>query len=335
MRHPLIPPADWRPAASLDTLRLRAHLLAQIRAFFAARSVLEVDTPLLSAHTVSDPHLDSLSTRYTGPGAPHGATLYLQTSPEFAMKRLLAAGAGPIYQICKAFRDGEAGRLHNPEFTLIEWYRPGFDHRQLMDEVAELVSALLNEHLTLAPGERLSYRQAFMRHAGVDPHRAPLDELQAALRAHGVGAVNELTGRDALLDALLTHCVEPHLGQGRLCFLYDYPASQAALARLCAVPGENYQVAERFELYLNGIELANGFHELGDPVEQRQRCNTHNAIRRRLGKRELPADERLLAALAHGLPDCAGVALGFDRLLMLACGAQRLAAALAFPLGRA
>lgn len=324
---------DWRPGASLNTLRLRARMLTQVRAFFAARSVLEVDTPLLSAHTVSDPHLDSLGTRYTGPGAPHGATLYLQTSPEFAMKRLLAAGSGPIYQICKAFRDGEAGRLHNPEFTLIEWYRPGFDHRQLMDEVAGLVSTLLGEHLALAPSERLSYQQAFVRHAGVDPHRATLDELQAALRAHG--AVCELAERDTLLDALLTHCVEPHLGQGRLCFLYDYPASQAALARLCAVPGEDYQVAERFELYLNGIELANGFHELCDAVEQRQRCNTRNATRRRMGKPELPADERLLAALAYGLPDCAGVALGFDRLLMLACGAPHLAAALTFPLDRA
>lgn len=308
-------------------------MLTQIRAFFAARGVLEVDTPLLSAHTVCDPHLDSLSTRYTGPGAPHGATLYLQTSPEFAMKRLLASGAGPIYQICKAFRDGEAGRLHNPEFTLVEWYRPGFDHRQLMDEVNELVSALLCEHLALASSEHLSYQQAFMRHAGVDPHRAALDELQAALRAHG--AVCELAGRDALLDALLTHVVEPHLGQGRLCFIHDYPASQAALARLSAVPREDYLVAERFELYLNGIELANGFHELGDAAEQRQRFSAHNAARRHRGKPELPADEHLLAALAHGLPDSAGVALGLDRLLMLACGANHLAATLAFPLGRA
>ncbi|RJQ45494.1 MAG: EF-P lysine aminoacylase GenX [Gammaproteobacteria bacterium] len=324
---------DWRPSASLDTLRLRARILTQIRAFFAARGVLEVDTPLLGAHTVCDPHLDSLSTRYTGPGAPHGATLYLQTSPEFAMKRLLASGAGPIYQICKAFRDGEAGRLHNPEFTLVEWYRPGFDHRRLMDEVDELVSMLLSDHVSLAPSERLSYQQAFLRHAGVDPHRAALDDLQAALRAHG--AVCELAGRDALLDALLTHCVEPHLGQGRLCFIHGYPASQAALARLSAVPGEDYLVAERFELYLNGIELANGFHELGDAAEQRQRFSAHNAARRHGGKPELPADERLLAALVHGLPDCAGVAVGFDRLLMLACGAPHLASALTFPMDRA
>ncbi len=326
---------DWRPAASLDTLRLRAHFLTQARAFFAARSVLEVDTPLLSAHTVSDPHLDSLDTRYTGPGAPQGRTLYLQTSPEFAMKRLLAADSGPIYQICKAFRDGEAGRLHNPEFTLIEWYRPGFDQQQLMGEVDELVSTLLRAHLDLAPSERLSYQQAFMRHAGVDPHRATLDELQAALRAHGIGVVSELAERDTLLDALLTHCVEPHLGQGRLCFIYDYPAAQAAYASLKRLPGEDYRVAERFELYLSGIELANGFHELGDAAEQRQRCNAHNAARRRIGKREIPLDERLLAALRHGLADCAGVALGLDRLLMLACGAQHLAAALAFPLYRA
>lgn len=310
-------------------------MLAQIRAFFSARGVLEVDTPLLSAHTVCDPQLDSLSTRYTGPLAPRGTSLYLQTSPEFAMKRLLAAGSGPIYQICKAFRDGEAGRLHNPEFTLVEWYRPGFDHIQLMEEVAEMVSGLLCEHLSLAPLERLSYQQAFVRHAGIDPHRASVSELQAALRARASGVVSELTERDALLDALLTHAVEPHLGQGRLCFLHDYPASQAALARLAAVPGEDYLVAERFELYLNGIELANGFHELGDPDEQRLRFSAHNAARRRLGKPELAADERLFAALQQGLPDSAGVALGLDRLIMLACGAERLGAVLAFPLDRA
>ncbi len=308
-------------------------MLAQIRAFFAARSVLEVDTPLLGARTACDPHLDSLSTLCHGPGAPHGATLYLQTSPEYAMKRLLAAGAGAIYQICKAFRDGEAGRLHNPEFTLIEWYRPGWDHHRLMDETAELVNTLLGERLDLGPPERLSYQQAFMRHAGVEPHRAQLNELQAALRAHGV--VCELAERDALLDALLTHCVEPHLGRGRLCFIHDYPASQAALARIKRASGEEYLLAERFELYLSGIELANGFHELGDAAEQRRRFNAHNDARRRMGKRELAADERLLAALQHGLPDCAGVALGLDRLLMLACGAPHLAATLAFPLDRA
>ena len=320
----------WRPGADLATLRLRAELLARIRAFFAARDVLEVETPLLSAAAITDPNLASFATTYSGPGPRYGQTLYLHTSPEFPMKRLLAAGSGCIYQITRVFRDGEAGRRHNPEFTLLEWYRIGFDHHQLMAEVAELATVLLNDRLALAEPEWLSYREAFERHLGLNPHRATVAELTVCAEWQGVPIPSGMPTDDVdpWLDLLLTQRLEPHLGQGRLCFLYDYPASQAALARLR--PGDP-PVGERFELYLDGVELANGFHELGDAVEQRQRFAAENAARQARGLPVMPVDENLLAALGAGLPDCAGVALGIDRLIMLAAGKKALAEVLAFP----
>ncbi len=325
---------DWRPGADLATLRLRAELLARIRAFFAARDVLEVETPLLSAAAITDPHLASFATVYSGPGPRYGQTLYLHTSPEFPMKRLLAAGSGCIYQIARVFRDGEAGRRHNPEFTLLEWYRVGFDHHWLMTEVAELATLLLRDRLSLADPEWLSYRQAFERHLNLNPHRATVAELAAGAERQGVPIPSGMPADDIdpWLDLLLTQRIEPHLGQGRLCFLYDYPASQAALARLR--PGDP-PVGERFELYLYGVELANGFHELGDAVEQRRRFEVENAARQAQGLPVMPVDEYLLAALDAGLPDCAGVALGFDRLVMLAAGKNSLAEVLAFPFERA
>jgi len=324
----------WRPSADLSVLRLRAELLAQIRAFFAARGVLEVETPALSAAAITDPHLASFNTCYSGPGSQHGRPLYLHTSPEFAMKRLLAAGSGCIYQIARVFRDGEAGSRHNPEFTLLEWYRVGFDHHRLMDEVAELVGMLLAGRLTLAEPERLSYRQIFQHHLNLDPHRATVADLAACAETRNVSIPTgmPLDDPDPWLDLLLTHCVEPRLGSGRLTFVHDYPASQAALARLRP---DDPPVGERFELYINGIELANGFHELGDTVEQRHRFAQENAARRAAGLPVMPVDEHLLAALEFGLPDCAGVALGFDRLVMLATRKTSLAEVLAFPLDRA
>ncbi len=330
----MIAVADWQPSATLETLRLRARLLSSIRAFFERRGVLEVETSILSAAAVTDPNLASLSVRYTGPGAPHGRVLYLHTSPEFPMKRLLAAGSGSIYQICKVFRDGEAGRLHNPEFTMLEWYRVGFDHHALMDEVEALVTETLYECTDLRPAERLTYRRAFREYAGIDPHETSVESLRECTLDHGVELAMGLEPdrRDAWLDLLLTHVVEPNLGDGRLTFLYDYPASQAALARVRA--GEP-PVAERFELYLGGVELANGFHELGDAGEQRRRFEADNERRRAAGLPPVPVDERLLAALMHGLPDCAGVALGFDRLVMIAGRLQSIDKALAFPVARA
>jgi elongation factor P--(R)-beta-lysine ligase len=323
-----VPESDWRPTASLEALRLRAGLLASTRTFFAARGVLEVETPLLASSPASDPHLQALTCR---PDAvARGRTLYLQTSPEFAMKRLLAAGSGPIYQVTRAFRDGEAGRRHNPEFTILEWYRPGFDHHALMDEVEALLAATLGT----GRGERITYRGAFLLHLGLDPLRAGVDEIRRSARAAGIADVPGLAPDDVdgWLDLLLAAVVEPRLGLSGPTFLLDFPARQAALAR---VRPDDPPVAERFEVYLRGVELANGYHELTDAVEQRRRCEVDLAERRRRGLPAVPADERALAALEHGLPDCAGVALGFDRLVMLAAGVSDIAEVIAFPIDRA
>ena len=327
--------SDWQPTVTLEVLKLRARLLERIRAFFSERGVLEVETPVLSTAAVTDPMLASMATRYTGPRFPRGQAFYLHTSPEFPMKRLLAAGSGSIYQICKVFRDGEAGRLHNPEFTMLEWYRVGFDYQRLMDETDELVMRLLAPTLSLDAPERLSYRETFRRHAGLDPHTATSTDFATVAKAHKIGVPPELLTQNDLAvwrDLLLTHVVEPMLGQGRLTFIYDYPAAQASLARI--QPGDP-PVAARFELYLNGIELANGFHELADADEQRTRFERQLHTRAASGQPLVPMDERLLAALAQGLPDCAGVALGFDRLVMLAAGARTIAEVIAFPVDRA
>lgn len=323
---------DWRPAASIEILKLRAELLARVRNFFARRGVLEVDTPILSAAGTTDPNLHSYAATSTAPG-DGTSRRYLHTSPEFAMKRLLAAGMGPIYQVCKVFRAGETGRRHNPEFTLLEWYRTGFTYHALMDEVTALVAEMLAGCRNIERPERLSYREAFLRHAGVDPHEGSASELAAAAQARGItvaGLAPE--DRDAWRDLLLSHAVEPNLGNGRPTFLYDYPASAAALARIR--PGAP-PVAERFELYYEGIELANGFQELTNAQEQRTRFEQDRAVRRRRGLADVPPDERLLAALEHGLPDCSGVALGFDRLVMLAAGTNAIVDVSTFPADRA
>ena len=318
--------ADWRPTTPLDNLRRRAAVVATIRAFFAARDVLEVETPSLSRATVTDVHLASLRLDDAVATADlRGACL--QTSPEFHMKRLLAAGSGPIFQIARAFRDGESGRLHNPEFTMLEWYRPGWDHHRLMDEVDELLAAVLGT----PPGNRMTYAEAFRHHAGLDPHRATADDLHARIARLEVSDSSSLD-RDDLLNLILGHLVEPQLGRGRPDLVHDFPASQAALARIR--PGDP-PLAERFEAFVEGVELANGFHELADPEEQRRRFERDLAERRRRGLAELPVDERLLAALAAGLPDCAGVALGVDRLVMLRLGASDIREVIAFPIERA
>lgn len=341
---------EWRPAATLDRLRLRARLLDAVRGFFSARGVLEVETPLLAAAAVTDPHLHSLATTLGKSSGAAGRTFYLQTSPEFAMKRLLAAGSGPIYQLARAFRDGESGRRHNPEFTLLEWYRPGFDHHRLMDEVEELVAEVLaaapegpHGGVLPRPAARLTYREAFRRHAGVDPFADPPDRLAAAGRETATGPVPDLgDDRDAWLDLLMVGAVEPGLGPSpdspspRAVFVHDFPPSQAALARVRDPgAGGGPAVAERFELFVDGVELANGFHELTDGAEQRRRFERDLAVRRERGLPEPPVDEPLLAALEAGLPPCAGVALGFDRLVMLAAGATSIQQVLAFPTDRA
>ncbi len=324
---------DWRPTASFERLRLRARILREVRAFFEARGVLEVETPYLSVAAATEPHLYSLRVAPDGPGSRRR---YLHTSPEFPMKRLLAAGAGPIFQICRVFREGEAGALHNPEFTLLEWYRPGWDHHALMQELAELAGAVIASRRPLGEPERVTYREAFERHAGIDPLRVGPAELLGRARALGLapppGLGERADDRDALLDLLSSHLVQPRLGIGRPCLLYDYPASQAALARVRA---GDPPVAERFELFVDGIELANGFHELTDAGEQGRRFAAENERRRAAGHAPVPIDERFLAALEAGVPDCAGVALGLDRLIMLAAGAGRIDEVLAFPFERA
>jgi elongation factor P--(R)-beta-lysine ligase len=327
-----VPGLDWRPNASLAAIRARAELYTRIRDFFRASGVLEVETPILSRATVTDPALASLSTQVAIAGFGSGQPLYLQTSPEFAMKRLLAAGIGPIYQICKVFRDEERGRRHHPEFSLLEWYRPGWDYGRLMDEVGALVRLALDR--PVMPIERLTYRDLFRAGLGLDPWHAGTAQLREAAERTGLQGLDGLDlDRDGWLDLLLTQCLEPRLGQGKLTFLCDYPPSQAALSRVRssgAVP-----VAERFELYIDGIELANGFGELIDAREQRARFMADLEIRRAQGRSEPPIDTSLLDALDHGMPECAGVALGLDRLLMIATGAEPIDAVLSFAIERA
>lgn len=324
--------SDYAPSAPWPALRRRAKLLAQLRLFFAARDFLEVETPLLSRDTVVDQHLDPLAVDRGHGAAAHGEgpTYWLQTSPEFGMKRLLAAGATAIYQITRAFRAGERGRLHNPEFTIVEWYRVGDDMQagmRLLDELAQ-------ETLCRGSAKWLTYQDAFRQFAGVDPHTdatARLAETARKLGHQGTPAWPS-ENRDAWLDWLLITCVEPNLGVDRPTILYDYPASQAALAR---VRDEHVPLAERFELYVDGVELANGYHELTDPAELIARTERANAARAADGKQCLPASSRLLEAMRHGLPPSTGVALGFDRLVLVALGAVGLDQVMAFTIERA
>ena len=285
----------WRPTASVENLKKRAEIIAKIRNFFAKRNILEVETPLLSHATVTDVHLHSLKTTNN---------LYLQTSPEYAMKRLLAAESGSIYQICKAFRDDESGRLHNAEFTMLEWYRVGFTHHDLMDEMEEL----LQDVLKYPKAERHSYQEIFEKFLQINPHAINIEELQNC--AHKYKIDLQIDDKDTLLQLLMSEVIEPKLKN--IVFVYDYPKTQAALAK---IRGE---VAERFEVYVDGIELANGFHELQDAKEQRERFLNDLKKREKLSYPQIPIDENFLAALEHGLPACSGVALGIDRLVMLA-----------------
>lgn len=306
-------------------------MLSHIRQYFDRIGVLEVDTPVCSRFAATDPAIESFSTSYTGPEAVHGLDLYLHTSPEFPMKRLLAAGSGPIYQICKVFRNGELGRRHNPEFTLLEWYRPGLDYHQLMDEVADLINVLTARPLQI---ERLTYAEAFERRLGLNPHAVDLDQLRQCAIKEGVPGAGRLAieGRDGWLDLLLSHLIEPQLGQAGLTFLYDYPASQAALAR---VREDRYPMAERFELYVSGMEIANGFQELTNADHQRKRFSEDNRRRRQSRLAEVPMDEGLLDAQAAGMPECSGVAVGLDRLLMVLTGTLDIRQVVTFDLSRA
>jgi lysyl-tRNA synthetase class 2 len=322
--------ADWQPSARFEVLRERAAMLRRIREYFAAQEVCEVTTPVLSAAAVSDPQIETIV------AAPSdGAPRYLQTSPEYPMKRLLAAGFGDCYQVCPVFRDGESGRLHNPEFTMIEWYRLDFGVAELQHDVDRLLRVACAELRDFPPVRCVSYRDAVRTASGVDCRNSSAAEIRSVLAERGIEPADSGDwDLDAWLDLLMGAVVGPSLGHEAPLFVEDYPASQAALARL-RNERDGTQVAERFELYVDGLELANGFHELGDAGEQRRRFQRDLAARGARGHAQNPLDERLLAALEHGLPDCAGVALGFDRLVMVAHRLPALDAAVAFAAARA
>ncbi|MCL5260579.1 MAG: EF-P lysine aminoacylase EpmA [Gammaproteobacteria bacterium] len=301
--------------------RLRAELLTKIRAFFAERNVLEVETPLLSASTNPAPHLQSFTTTLELQGAPK--IYYLQTSPEFAMKRLLAAGSGDIYQICKAFRNQEIGSLHNPEFTILEWYRIGFDHHALMDEMDELLKNLIN-----APkAKRFTYSEIFSNYLQLDPFASELSQLKLCAKNRGFVSIETSAEKSVWLELLFTNFIEPQLGKENPVFIYDFPKDQAMLARI----NQDNKTAARFEVYYQGVELANGFYELNAAKEQRERFLHDLEKRKELQLPTIPLDENFLAALAK-LPDCAGVALGIDRLLLLASGKTSIKEVLSFPI---
>lgn len=327
---------SFRPTASWTQLQQRANLLEELRQFFREREFLEVETPLLSADTVIERYTDPIRVTHfdqqhaqASDGGVVDWTMWLQTSPEFCMKRLLAAGGDAIFQVAKAFRGGEQGTLHNIEFTIAEWYRVGDTMEDGMNLLDELCVAMLDR----GPAERLSYAEVFERYAKVEPHRAEDQALRDVLRQckDQFDDLNSID-RDGLLNLILVEFVEPHLGIDRPTVLFDYPASQAALAK---VRNNDPPVAERFELYVDGIELANGYHELLDADVLRKRNAVMNGLRIEDGRGKLPEKSRLLDAMEHGLPSCSGVALGFDRLVMVATGAKKISEVIAFPSSRA
>ncbi len=327
---------DWQPSASFDALRLRARLNAAIRSFFAERGVLEVETPILSQAGTTEPNITSFSLEFSGrtEGAPR--TRWLRTSPEYPLKRLLAAGLGDCYELGRVFRDGEVGARHNPEFTMLEWYRLGMDHLQLARETVELVRMALTLVGRSVRVDAVRYRDLYLRELAIDPMTASDEILRNALG----DVLIDPSGlrRDDWLDLLMTHRIQPTLPTDAILVVHDYPASQCALARIRqpdSAKAEDAPVAERFELYLGPLELANGYHELTDATEQRHRFERDLDVRRSRDAALPPIDTRLLAALGNGLPDCAGVALGVDRLLATMLDTQQIAQALAFDFARA
>jgi len=312
---------SWKPTADITTLKRRAQYLADVRLFFAERGVWEVETPILSPAAPTAPYLDSFATDYTPIGTQVKQTHYLQTSPEFSMKRLLAAESGSIYQIARVFRNGEQGRLHSPEFTMLEWYRTELTLNQLMDEV----NALLQQVFNFQPVSRLSYRGIFEFYLKINVFNCTDEVIKqcAIQRIKGLPEGLDMD-RDGWLELLMSYIIEPRLAAMKLpLFIYDFPASQAQLAKIKKDSVGN-KVADRFELYIDGVELANGYKELLDADELRQRFESDNQQRQQQNKPEIPLDENLLAAMQSGLPECSGVALGLDRLIMLVLDKQAI-----------
>lgn len=298
--------SDWQPSASLDIIRQRAEYYKTIRRFMEERDIMEVQTPIFSNSGNTDPNLSSFNTQFHSPDDKNPITFYLNTSPEFAMKRLLAAGSGSIYQICKVFRDYEAGIHHQPEFTMLEWYRIGYDHHQLMDDLSDLLS-----RFGFYSVERMLYSDVFESCTGVHPHLA--DSKTLLEKAKNYGLETNAVDRGLLLDFIFTQSIAPALTGDKAVILFDFPACQASLAK---IRNDEYPVAERFELFIDGVEIANGFHELCDAKEQMSRFEEDNRKRKIKGQNEMPIDKRLVNSLEHGLPECAGIAVGLDRLFM-------------------
>nr|MDT0251818.1 EF-P lysine aminoacylase EpmA [Endozoicomonas sp.] len=325
---------SWRPSASMMALRERAGLLRKARTYFDAQGVMEVETPMLSSNATVDVYIDSFVTEFNPIGGNHSQLCYLHTSPEFPMKRLLAAGSGDIYSMGRVFRNGEAGGRHNPEFTMLEWYRVGMGQQRMMDDVAAMLSSVSD----FKEVRRCSYGELFEEHLGLNPYGATDEELTEQVQTRIDGKLSGLERSDCL-DLLFSKFIEPSLGGGQTehlegYFVYDYPESMSALARL-STNKDGYLVASRFELFVNGIELANGYHELLDAQEQQTRFEEAREKREERGYDVYPYDKRMVDALAHGMPDCAGVALGIDRLLMLMLKTNSIADVLAFDFGRA
>jgi elongation factor P--(R)-beta-lysine ligase len=313
---------SWQPSASIQALRQRALLIAKIRNFFTERHYLEVETPIMAHHGVTDVYLSNIKAKF------RGEFYCLQTSPEYHMKRLLAAGSGPIFQLARVFRDDELGRWHNPEFTLLEWYQLDIDHHQLMDEMDKLLQVLMHSQ----PMQRKTYQHAFLESCDLDPFSASIEQLQHVLKQHDLDQVlsSDEQDRDQYLFLLMSHVVEPFLGKENApVAVYDFPASQASLAQI------KNGFAQRFEVYYKGVELANGFHELTDTEAQAKRFAEDNHVRVRQGLEPVAADGFLLDALAHGLPVCSGVALGVDRLLALSLQQSDISQIISFDFSRA
>jgi lysyl-tRNA synthetase class 2 len=308
--------SEWQPSAEQAARIARDQLYQQIRAFFQARHYIEVDPPLMGISASTDVHLHSFAVDIAD------RRHYLQTSPEFFMKRLLAAGSGPIYALTKSFRGHEQGRFHNLEFTLLEWYQPGFDDHALMEQVSEFIQVVLGEE-----SQKLSYRDCFLQRTGLNPHVATIAELKSYAKQQIASELSS-ENRDTWLELIFSHCIQPSLRQATL--IYDYPSSQAALAKITGNEhGES--VARRFEVFCQGVELGNGYWELTDGEEQMRRFTADNQRRQRSGLETMPIDTKLVQALKAGMPECAGIAMGVDRLLMLQTGADHIEVVLDFP----
>lgn len=317
----------WQPTSSIHNIKERAKFINKIRSFFANKNITEVFTPILAPSTTPDAYIESFTTQYTGYSNNNGK-LYLQTSPEFAMKRLLAANIGDIWQLFTSFRNGEAGKKHNPEFTMLEWYRVGIDHFTLMQEVDEFMQYMLGT----SPANKTTYKELFKKYININPHSISYNELKSIILDKEILTDFENLAKDDLLDILFTNLIEPNIAIDKPLAVYNFCESQAALSKIVSEHGE--RVAQRFEFYYKGFELANGYNELTDADEQERRFTAENNLRIENSKQPVDIDYKLIEALKSGMPECAGVAIGIDRLFMLALESENIADAISFTIDR-